>query len=172
MHARLPGTPLPIPVPPDLVEVMGYRGAARFVGLYWESAGDEVVVTDGRFSGTGESFAYLTYTRHRAVCPHLLPFCLGSSDKRAEYYLLLDRHELRASVAPRNEAQGFLKDQFPPATVLTPEEIEQIQRAADSMLIDGWQEVSVDPQAIARAMEEQRQAIVRLIAYCDLWPGN
>jgi hypothetical protein len=34
----------------------------------------------------------------------------------------------------------------------------------------GWDEVRVDPEAVRRAMLEQRDAIARIVAYLGRWP--
>ena len=165
----LPGTILPIPVPPDLAEACGYRGAARFVGLYWIPAGDEVVYDDGRFSGTGNTFVFLEYRRHRSVAPVLERYNIGYSDMDADVYLLLDREENRVSVAPVAQARTFLNDQHPPPPELTPYKIEQAKRELDELLSKGWREVQIDPKTIRRAIEQQRQTIARVLAFLDQW---
>jgi hypothetical protein len=40
--------PLPIPVPPSLEGALGYDGEGRFLALWWESAADEAIWSDGR----------------------------------------------------------------------------------------------------------------------------
>ncbi len=44
---------LPVPVPPNLAELAGYPGDARWVALCWQPCGDEAEYDDGRSSGTG-----------------------------------------------------------------------------------------------------------------------
>src|SRR6266404_4826333 len=90
----LPGSLVDVPLPPQLTETFGYPGQARYVAFYWIPDGDEVVYDDGRMSGTGASWAFLTYRRHRAVEPLLDRWNLGYSDADAEHCLVLDRTEI------------------------------------------------------------------------------
>jgi hypothetical protein len=57
--------------------------------------------------------AYLLYVQHATVAPALADYPLGNSDQEAQHYLLLDRQERRVSVAPVEEAQRVLHDQWP-----------------------------------------------------------
>ena len=66
---------LPIPVPPSplLERAVGYQREqeARFLALWWEPCGDEVMVSDGYISFTGHWPGYLTYVQHPRIYPHL-----------------------------------------------------------------------------------------------------
>lgn len=166
----LPGTPLEVPVPPNLAEAFGYRGGARYVGFHWEPAGDELVYDDGRLSGTGDPWAFLAFRRHPAVEPHLEAFNLGYSDLEAEHCLILDRAEEQAAVAPIAAARAFLQAQHPPAPPLAPAEIAAVQQAIEEALRARSREVRIDPEVVRRWMDEQRQAIERMLAYLDQWP--
>ncbi len=171
----LPGTPLSVPVHSGLAEAFGYPGDACFVGFFWEPGGDEVIYADGRLSGTGASYIFLTYRRHAAVSPHLQPYNLGYSDQQADHWLLIDRQERRASIAPKGQARAFLEEQHPPPPELTPYELEEARREVESFaeaLAGGWQEVQIDPKALAQAMRQQHQTIARLTAYLDQWHAD
>src|SRR5262249_41240769 len=88
----------------------------------------EMVYEDSRISGTGASWAFRTWRRHRAVEPLLAPWNLGYSDLDAEHCLIIDRTAGRASVAPLREVQAFLLSQHPPPPALTPERREAVER--------------------------------------------
>lgn len=166
----LPGTPIDLPLPPELAEAFGYSGDARFVGFYWSPCGDEVVHTDGRSSGTGQSWTFLTYRRHRAVTPLLAGWNLGYSDRDAEHCLLIDRERNRASVAPLSAAREFLEAQHSPVPALTPGEAaalrERIKRA-----LEEWRSRPVDPAAVQRLMDEQRGRTGRMVSFLDMCPA-
>src|SRR5271155_430829 len=95
----MPGTPVDLPLPPEICETFGYRGKSRFVGFHWSTCGDELVVDDGLESGTGQSWSFLAFRNHPAVTPLLAGFNLGYSDADAEHWLLLDRERSRATIA-------------------------------------------------------------------------
>jgi hypothetical protein len=46
-------------------------GRARYVSFYWTPCGDEIMYSDGRLSADGQWHAWLVFTRHRTVSPHL-----------------------------------------------------------------------------------------------------
>jgi hypothetical protein len=168
-RASLPGTPLELPLPPELAEAFGYSGDSRFVGFYWSPCGDEVIHTDGRSTGTGQSWTFLSYRRHRAVSPLLDGWNLGYSDQDAEHCLLLDRERNRASIATLTEARAFLEDQHPPMPELTPEEAAAIRERIEQVL-EEWRSREVDPAELRRLMDEQRGRVKRMVAFLDKCP--
>ena len=89
----------------------------------------------------------------------------------ADHVLIIDRETHLAHIAPIAAARTFLKAQHPPPPELTPYELEEMRRAIEETLITGWREVKVDPAAVQRAMDEERQAIARITAYLDQWPN-
>ena len=44
---------LPLPCPPQLVELLGYTGGARLIALSWSPFGDELMISDGSLTETG-----------------------------------------------------------------------------------------------------------------------
>jgi hypothetical protein len=162
----LPGQSVPLPIPPDLLAALGYRGQARYVGVRFTPMGDEVVLDDGRVSCSGATWTYLAFKRHRAVAPLLEPFDLGSSEEEATHMLLIDAQACRASVAMVAEARAFLQSQHPPEVPLSPEQVEEIRQR----IKQGWREVHVDPEAVRRHMEEQRGRVGRMIGWLDQCP--
>jgi hypothetical protein len=166
----LPGSPVDVPLPPQLAETFGYPGQARYVGLYWTPAVDEVMFEDGRMAGIGASWAFLAYRRHRAVGPLLDRWNLGYSDADAEHCLILDRAASHASVAPLAVARAFLRSQHPPSPELTPERCEALQRRLKEITSQGWQELRGEPEEIWRRMNQQRQAMARMVSWLDQCP--
>ena len=154
---------------PELAETFGYRGNARFVAFYHSPLGDEVTYTDGRSAGTGATFAFLAFRRHRAVSPLLAGWNLGYSDLDAEYALVIDREANRASIAPLAEAHAFLEERHPPEPELTPEQQEVFHRELDRLLAE-WRTRPVDHEAVAREMAEQRGRVGRMMSWLDMCP--
>lgn len=169
MTTSLPGQKVDLPLPPDTVETFGYRGDARFVGFFFTPMGDQLIATDGVNSGTGQTWAYLGFKRHRAVAGLLEPFDLGSSEEDAVHMLLIDRDRNLASVAPVAEARAFLQDQWPPQPPLTPEQQEAFQREFEKLLAE-YRSRPIDHAAIAREMAEQRARVGRLMSWLEMCP--
>ncbi|VTS00596.1 Uncharacterized protein OS=Pelobacter propionicus (strain DSM 2379) GN=Ppro_3759 PE=4 SV=1 [Gemmata massiliana] len=169
LHDALPGTPLELPVPPELAEALGYPGRARFVAFYISPFGDDLMHADGRDSGSGHSWTFLAYKRHWAVAGLLAPWDLGSPDTRGEFWLVLDRFGARASVAPAGEAETFLRGQHAPAPELTPDEARTL-RAEIARTLDEWRTRAVDPDEVRRLMDEHRDRVERVMAFLDACP--
>jgi hypothetical protein len=109
-------TRIDIPVPPEpiLENSVGYwneRGA-RYLALWWEPAGDEVMVSDGFVTFTGNWAGYLAYVHHPKVFPHLANQPLGSSDEPARVCLVIDLQDRRAFIVPIREAEKSLVEQW------------------------------------------------------------
>jgi hypothetical protein len=170
-------TRLPLPVPPGLAEVWGYRGGARFVSFRWEPGGDEIVYDDGRRSGTGDPWAFLAYRRDRAVEAILSAYHLGYSEEEAEFWLILDREDNLLGVATPGAAAEFLGQQHPPRPRLTPEEEARARAELDARVkemldLGTWEEMKVSTEALDRSKCERDQALQRMLAFLDRWPGN
>lgn len=120
--------PLDIPVPPQLEQVVGYAGDARWLSLCWTCYGDTVLYSDGRSSGTGHGWGYLGYVRHPLVAPPLRELDLGSSEQDGRSQLLIDRVERVAYSADAVEARAFLREQWPAEepVELTPEQWQEV----------------------------------------------
>jgi len=169
-NPALPGTRVDLPLPPGLDRAFGCNGNARFVAFSWTPMGDEVVYEDGRSSGTGASWTFLAYRRHRSVAPLLEGFNLGYSDADADHALVTDREANRASIAPVAEARQLLRDQHPPEPPLTEEQRAGLERQVAEMVARGWHEVPVDPEQVRRSMEEQRQRVGRMMSWLEMAP--
>jgi hypothetical protein len=56
---------LPLPCPPQLIELSGYTGGARLVALWWSPLGDELMISDGTLTETGRWRGWLCFSGHR-----------------------------------------------------------------------------------------------------------
>jgi hypothetical protein len=159
---------LSVPVPPRLARAIGYLGEARWVAFHWEPCGDESFYDDGRGSGTGSPWAYLAFVRHPVVAPEIAPYDLGSSDSEARECLLLDQGEQVLYAAPVRSARRFLAEQHPPLPELAAEELSALRDRLD-VLSREWREgrVEVSPAEIARAMQEEKQAIEAIVEFLN-----
>lgn len=163
--------PLSIPVPPVplLEQAVGYRRGeeARYLALWWEPCGDEVMVSDGYISFTGHWPGYLAYVQHRTIYPHLIGFNLGSSECEADCRLVIDRIDQAAYILPSSQASRLLASQWEgenqPAVpqVLSLDDLEAvIKRIAEQ-----WQPPS--NQDVMTRMSEDRAAVQALCAWLD-----
>jgi hypothetical protein len=165
----MPGQPTDLPLPPAVDRAWGYTGNARYIMAYHSPAGDECTVEDGRSAATGATHAFLMYRRHRAVQPLIADVNLGYSDLDATHCIVLDRQRNRASIAPIDEARQFLHDQHPPREPLTPEQ-QAAAEAEIERLMQEFRTRPVDAGAVARAMQEQRGRVARMINWLDMAP--
>jgi len=129
MSSLLPGTFLNIPVPPQLEAAVEYHGEARFFAIFWQPAGDEAMVSDGRVTHDGCWWGYQAYVDHPLIALALAGcrYDLGSSEETATHWLVtpalattrkcgasVDRETRTASITPVQEAEQFLGAQHPP----------------------------------------------------------
>jgi hypothetical protein len=164
---------LDVPVPPLLERALGYTGSATWVSFYWEPAGDEAMYDDGRAGGTGAWDAFLLYTRHRTVAPHLEPYHLGSSDAPAQHRLVLNRATRALFVVPEREAVRQVRAQWPAMPGLcsqTAAEVERLSQESHRAL----RERLARPSAEIRAAVEERRAVharemEALATWLDAW---
>ncbi len=159
-----------IPVSEIILEALGYRGEARFVGICF-GAGDESYADDGRLSMTCDPHAYLAYVRSPA-CLVLAPHHLGSSDCPAESWVVLDRRESRAYVAPVAEARRFLREQWqedatPGPAMLSEEELHVLM---DHLRREMASQPMPTPEQIRAALAEQHRLHRELVAWLDSTP--
>lgn len=98
-----------IPAPPMLSEAVGYRGDNRYIGLWWDQSGDELVWSDGTQTLCGGNHeAYLLFVRHPSVVSHLFGYRFGNSDEQAKHALLFDRQENIIYAGQLGNVQHFL----------------------------------------------------------------
>ena len=157
-------TPLDAPVPPMLEDAIGYDGPARWVAFYWQSAGDECCWDDGRASLTGANWgAYLAYTQHRAVWPHLALYDFGSSDEPARHWLVLDRETRQLYAAPWDVAAVTLRRQERSDPLPTLGELP----SADELIELLGQSLYTDPAQIAAQMAQAAAVSQSLETWLD-----
>ena len=100
--------------PAEFWPALGYRGEARFVGVYWEPAGDEACWCDGRRTVVGAEWAaYNALIGHNFEPKDAAHQLLGSSEERATHWLVIERAAERAWLAKASEARAFLRSQWP-----------------------------------------------------------
>ncbi len=150
--------PLDAPVPPNMEKALGYERDARYVAFYWTPAGDQAMYDDGEISGTGEWPAWLDFTQHPLVDPHLQRYDFGSSDFEADDYLLLDRQERKAYVAPVHVARDFLAAQHPPRPRVN---LTATPDALRSALAQTLQVDMAQVEAQAQVAQEEHLAMLR-----------
>jgi hypothetical protein len=153
-----------------------YQGTARFVAFYWIPGGDELMWNDGWTSTDGEWGAWLAYSRHPRVRPHLAAYHFGDSDREAQHWFLLDRQERRAFVGTPRDVQAFLyAHNAPPAedaaeAVVAGEtlvlDLEQLTQA----LTEAWEEVpsrEISMEEVQARMAASQQRITDLVAWLN-----
>ena len=101
-------TPLFVPVPQNLAEVVGYEGDARYLGIYWNISVDDVAYDDGDTRGVGESLRFLQYAGHPSVECELGDLNIGLFDQPADTWLILDTHAGNLYSCPSVFARTFL----------------------------------------------------------------
>jgi hypothetical protein len=159
--------------PPMLCEAVGYSGSARYVGFYWTPCGDEIIYTDGRLSADGDWHAWLVFTRHKSIAPHLEGYNLGSSDEEATHWLLIDRQTHALYVGAQGEVRHTLRCQYTDQDGAgESQEVnasEEITPEDFMSLIESFVEVKVPaPEAIIKAMRKQEALTTELSVWLDL----
>lgn len=98
--------------PSEFWPALGYDGDARFVAIWWEPDGDEAAWSDGRQMTVGAGWpAYVELIDHNFPFP--VEPGLGGSEKKARYWLVIDRHsEYDAWLVPANIADNILGGQW------------------------------------------------------------
>lgn len=172
-----------LPVPPQLVEAIGYPGGARFVAVYWDPTSDQAMWNDGRYFSAWPWRFYLHWLAHPAVgCTLAMrgvrPKDFGGDLLPASAWLLLDtwhdaapKHSVaitsaRCLALPVEKARGFLRSQWP-SDPLTPEKREAIlQELEDNFESDR----PTAGQLFARGIEEEEklQAMVTWLKACPV----
>lgn len=113
-----------------LENALGYRGDARYLSAWWEPAGDELMLSDGRVTYCGDWWSYLQFVDANAAAVY--PYSLGGIEEQATHRLLLDLEERRCYAGESREIERFVQDQWPwsrkPAAVvhMTSEQLEEI----------------------------------------------
>jgi hypothetical protein len=97
--------------PEDLAVAFGYTGNARYVGFYWERAGDELTWFDGQNILCGSECQYFLKI---SDIHKLMERQIGDSDNEPANYLLVDRKSNVLYVGDKTLVDGFLKMQWRP----------------------------------------------------------
>lgn len=158
--------------PPMLCEAIGYPGRARYVAFYWTPSGDEVMYSDGQLSTDGYWHAWLLFTRHKRVAPHLESYNLGNSDEEATHWLLIDRETYALYAGAPGEVLRVLREQYADQA---PDGEPQGDSISDEItldnfgsLIDSFVEVSgPKPEEFIEAMRKQDALTEELRAWLD-----
>lgn len=158
--------PLAIPVPPALLAALDYPGEQRFFTMRWSEAGEDFPVFigywDGFYGHSRPMDAYLLYTSHPSVAPHLAGCELGTDPESAEHLLVFDRDERVAWIGTVADVHQFLRDQWPPlsqeeVTAIAFSKIDELLTAVLQDTEMSFQESAEDRRQKAEA-EQQRQA--------------
>lgn len=167
------------PVPPMLVEAIGYTGRvfgvsldARWVGFYWERSGDEAMYDDGRSSGTGAYTGYQAFVDHPKVAVHLRSYDFGSSETQPRHMLVLDRTVQRLYALPVRLAQEVLHQQWRDQASQAEAVFQRMSVGdlATALDLSNWKEVALPDDRNAwmmAAMQRQSQIVGDLIAWLD-----
>jgi hypothetical protein len=158
---------IPVPPAPLLEDAVGYVNLkqSQLLGMWWELGGDEVVISDGLYTGTGLYDGYLAYIRHEAVYQALKGVNLGSSDEPAEYHLVFDLRSRKAYLAPSVDATKLLEGQWDkgkPAKVLSMEDPETARMVAEAL-----KDISCFPSMME--LNEQLEEDDHRIALMEAW---
>jgi hypothetical protein len=90
-----------------LDQMLGYRGADRFVIYYYEPRGEEVLWRDSRGYGFATG-AWSTFIDEVSPVADHYKVDVGCSGTQGDHVLMIDRHDRRAYFARRTEAVKFL----------------------------------------------------------------
>ena len=102
---------LPLPCPPQLIELSGYTGGSRLVALWWSPRGEELMISDGTLSETGRWRGWLCFSGHPLAHLFLEPYRLGDSDDEGEHRLLVDRYLGTLDVGLARDVEQLLATQ-------------------------------------------------------------
>jgi len=110
---------LPLPCPPQLIELSGYTGGGRLVALWWSPFGDELMLSDGTLTETGRWRGWLCFSEHPLARLFLEPYRLGDSDDEGEHRLLVDRYLGTLDVGLARDVEQLLATQPSELAALT-----------------------------------------------------
>jgi hypothetical protein len=102
---------LPLPCPPQLIELSGYTGGGRLVALWWSSLGDELMICDGTLTETGRWRGWVCFSGHPLARLFLEPYRLGDADDEGEHRLLVDRYLGTLEVGLARDVEQLLATQ-------------------------------------------------------------
>ncbi len=170
-------TPVPLVVPPMIEKALGYDGEARYFATWWEPAGDEARIGDGRTECDANWYAWLAWARDHTYHALLLaPYKLGNSDERADCAIVIDRQERESFVGKLHDVVEFLKAQWPIIqediamqerwAAMTEAERDEFFRRLDAAFREEMSKVSVPSLKDLHAQIEQEARVVdEMLAY-------
>lgn len=141
--------------PAEFWSALGYTGEQRYVGIYWERAGDEACFSDGRTALCGADWpAYQALIEHNFPLGHPARWLLGTSETLAAFWLVIDRVTEWGWLCPADEAEALLQLQWP---------VEETTAGAGAISFEEWLEgvTAALDAARARAREMSMEDIVR-----------
>lgn len=173
----------PLTAPPGFAALLGYPRDRRHVAFAW-GMGDTIEYDDGRSSGTGTAWPWLTWSRHIAVRPSLTGIDYGSCDSPPLHRLVLDRFSSRLYVGVAERTRQFLasaadlRAERAAWEALTAEERrarqEEAGRAMQQIIqnLGDWTEEARERvgDQVAAGREMDRAAIPRLVECLDARP--
>ena len=112
---------LPLPCPPQLIELSGYTGGARLVALWWSPFGDELMISDGSLTETGRWRGWLCFCGRPLAQLFLEPHRLGDSGDEGEHRLVVDRYLGTLDVGLARDVEQLLATQPSELHALTAE---------------------------------------------------
>jgi hypothetical protein len=175
---------LALPCPPQLVELVGYDGPGRLIALWWCPVGDQLMLSDGMMTATGNWRGWLWFCEHPLVRVFLEPYRLGDSEDEAEHRLLVNRSLGTLEVGLARDVEQLLATQPSELHALTahlsPREAQALmKRALDAEAECGRARSAQALRAEPRAFHEREQELLgqltallddALWAVCELLP--
>jgi hypothetical protein len=164
---------LPLPCPPQLVELSGYDGSGRLIALWWSPFGDQLMVSDGSLTATGRWRGWLCFCEHPLVGLFLEPYRLGDSDDEGEHRLLVNRYLGTLDVGLARDVQQLLATQPSELHALTAElsasEMQLLlERALDLEAGRGRTKIVEQLNGDVRAVQQrERELLEQLTALLD-----
>ncbi len=161
---------LALPCPPPLVELVGYDGPGRLLALWWSPFGDELMLSDGTLTATGNSRGWLSFCEHPLVRVFLEDYQLGDSEAEAEHWLLVDRYLGTLDVGLARDVEALLATQPSELHALNAhsspsEALALLERACDVYVERERAERAQEPQA--EVHERERELLEQLTALLD-----
>jgi hypothetical protein len=176
---------LPLPCPPQLIELSGYDSAGRLLALWWSPFGDELMISDGTLTMTGRWRGWLCFCGHPLVRVFLEPYRLGDSDDEGEHRLLVDRYLGTLDVGLTRDVEQLLATQPSELHALTAELSEGetevlLQRAFDVQAERERAKSVAQLHAEVRAFRQREQELLEQLtallddaqrAVCEAFPA-
>lgn len=155
---------VPLPLPPMLMEALGYEGGARHVGFWWSPPDGAVRWSDGATAATGYALGWQELLAHPAGRRALGPYDLGVGSSGGRHRLLADRWEESLDVGLPEDVDGLLATQ-PSVIAMAVDEVgeeavrEAIQEAIERAGKRSPEEVRVAVEAHRRRERELASAL-------------